>query len=122
MPVAPLDGLLDLAQVTVLPALGVDGEVALHFAEKQILAQGAAGAGDAALRIHDDVVRFHQSLLDQRKERQHDGGGVATGVRDQAGVPKVRSEHLGQAEDRMGQEIGGGVIVFVPAFVALLGP
>ena len=114
----PAENLLDLRLMAMLAdAVGRDALVALGKVRVQL--RRAARAGNAALAIDDDVVRLDPARLEQRRERQNGGRGIAAGIGDELGlresaggtVPAGRRAFCPAAPDRDGRArtTGGSV-------------
>ena len=80
-----------------------------HRARERRLARRAARARDARLRVDDDARRVDD--VRERREREHRGGRVAAGVRDQAAGRRLQ---LGQRVAPVGLRLGLRVLEAVP--------
>lgn len=97
---------------------GVGGEVVGRMHEVRGGGGRFAGAGDAGFGVGDDAVGEVDDVgAHEWSEREDDGGGVAAGVRDEAGVADGRRVELGRAVDGFGLEFGGAVGVGVVELV-----
>ncbi len=111
--------LLDLGDVA-MTAEAVGLHVLVDFAEHHLGLRIAAGAGDAALRVDDEVP--DEPGTRQGSERQQRRRGVAAGRTDQRdrGVYEgleLGTMQLGQAVDGDVEKLGDGVLESVPARV-----
>ena len=73
----------------------------------------AAGAGDAALAVDDDAVRFKVAAGGQRREAENAGLRVATGIGDELGRDDFLAVHFRQTIDglsEMGQVFVTGAV------------
>src|SRR5262249_58331718 len=77
-------GLLDLRRVAVL-ADGVGRDALVALGEVRVKLGVAAGPGDAALAVHDDVVQVDVLAGHQRGQAEDRGLRVAAGGGDQPG-------------------------------------
>ena len=93
---------LDLRDVAVSDRrVGLDA--AVDLAQVGALGRGAAGAGDAGLAVDGDRG-VGQAGLDQRREREQRGRGVAAGVGHEGGAGDLVPEQLGEAVGPVGVE------------------
>src|SRR5439155_8151858 len=77
-----------------------------------------AGASDAGFRIYDYLLR-HETRLERGSEREQCRGRIAAGVGDEAGGPYAIARQLGEAVDRLLQQLRCRMRVAVPALVEL---
>ena len=92
----------------------VGHEVLGHRDEVRLGGGRAAGAGDAGLRVDDDVG--DRAAARQRGQREQRRRRVAAGVGDEVGAGDLLAVDLGQAVDA-GAEALGRAVLAVPALV-----
>jgi hypothetical protein len=95
-----------------MPADAVRGDPLEHRRGVRARRGRASGAGDARLRVDDDVVRLDQ--VGERQEREQRGRRVAAGVGDE---PTRRGEELRQRVAPVGERRGVRVVEPVPLLV-----
>ena len=105
--------LFDLGHVAVI-ADAVRREPLARFREQDILLQAAAGAGDARLRIDDDVRRVDQLRFHERQKREQHRGRIAAGTGYEPRSGDFVAIVLGQAVDRVFQQRGRAVLIAIP--------
>src|SRR2546426_2649159 len=101
-----------LGEVAVRVPHRVGAVVRRHFAEQQLAAGIAAGAGDARGRVdHHFAGRVDEATPRQRDQRDERRGRVAPRIGDELGPSHLRSRELGQPVHRFGRqpEVGGEV-------------
>src|ERR1019366_19384 len=64
---------------------------------------GAAAAGDAALAVDDDAVRFKVAAGGQRRKAEYARLRIATGVGKELGRDDFLAVHFRQTVDRLGE-------------------
>ena len=93
-------------------------QVFVHLGKMQLVAGLAARSGCAGFGIGNDPrSNVHPACLEQRRKRQDHGGGVASGIRDQARLGNRGRIKFRNAVNRLGQCVRGGVIKTVPVLV-----
>ncbi len=84
------------------------GAVGLHVLgpvdERALLARPATGARDPRLRVDHD--RLDQTALGEWREREQRRGRIAARVRDQLGLTDALAGELGEAVDRVLEQVG----------------
>ena len=109
------EGLLDFGCMAV--RLDLVGERVLGERDVvHLVPAAAARAGDALHGVDDDVR--DQSLLGERREREHRGGRVAAGVGDKVRAADSVAVQFGQAVGGVVDELGVRVLA-VPLLVGL---
>ena len=108
------DVLLDLRGVAVGAAQGVGAEAVAGLSQELVGGGTAAGAGVAALGVHDDGVVHHHALLQDGVQAQSGGGGVAAGVGDEALALGQIPLDLGDAVHGLLGHLIVGVVQMVP--------
>ena len=108
------DVLLDLGGVAVGAAQGVGAEAVAGLSQELVGGGTAAGAGVAALGVHDDGVVHHHALLQDGVQAQSGGGGVAAGVGDEALALGQIPLDLGDAVHGLLGHLIVGVVQVVP--------
>ena len=108
------DVLLDLGGVAVGAAQSIGAEAVAGLSQELVGGGTAAGAGVAALGVHDDGILHHQALLQHGVQAQGGGGGIAAGVGDQALALGQVPLNLGDAVDGFLGHLIVGVIQVVP--------
>lgn len=82
---------------------------------KSVVSFGVRPApGNAALGIHDDVVRLDQPGLQQRGQSEDDRRGIAARIGDQLRGRNRLAEQFRQAVDDFAQPVGVGMFLAVP--------
>ena len=107
----------DLGHVAVIEHR-IDRKIPGDFAEAGAEASLAPGAAHARLGVADDSRgAIDRSSGDQRLDGEIGGGGIATGIRDQARAANPLPAEFGKPVDGFGKKAGRGVLFFVPALV-----
>src|SRR5579862_2213167 len=101
---------------------GVGGEVVGGVDEMCVGGWGFSGAADSGLGVGDDaVIDVDEASLNEWGEAENDGGGVAAGVGDEAGVADFVAVQFGTAVDGLGLQpgcsCGIGVLEFIDGAV-----
>jgi len=76
----------------------------------------ASGAADAGLGVGDKMSGVDGMRLEQGQKAELDRGGVTSRIGDDARLAHRVAVDLGQAVDRFGDQLGTGVLHFVPLF------
>ena len=108
------DVLLDLRSMAVAAAQSIGTEAVAGLSQELVGGGTAAGAGVAALGVHDDGVLYHQALLQGGVQAQSGSGGIAAGVGDQALALGQIALDLGDAVDGLLGHLIVGVVQVVP--------
>ena len=106
----PLDDLRMVAMALDAVRLEVVGSLGEQKSHLRL----AARAGDAGLAVGDQVRGVDDAGLEQRQEAELHGGRIAAGIADDARALIGVAVDLGQAVDRLLEEVGAGVRHPVP--------
>ena len=93
----------------------VGREVLVDGSEVQRLLEAAAGTRHARGGVDDDARRLDEAGPHQGGQGQPGRRGVTTGRGDERRAGQAFAEELGQPVDRVGQQLGCGVLLAVPA-------
>jgi hypothetical protein len=93
----------------------IDGEVVGHLAETGFEAGFAPRAAHAGFGVADNSGgSIGRTAGDQRLNGEIGGRGITAGIRDQPRGTDALAAELGEAVDRFGEQLGSGVLLFVP--------
>ena len=100
-------------------AQSVSAEVIGGLGEQLVGSGTTAGAGVAALGVHDDGILNHQAFLQHGVQTQSGGGGIAAGVGDEALALGQVALDLGDAVDGLLGHLIVGVLQVIPLLPGL---
>jgi hypothetical protein len=94
----------------------IDGEIVSDFAKTGFEAGFAPSTAHAGLGVADDSSgSIGYAAGDQGLNGEIRGGGITAGVGDQSGGANTLAAELGEAIDRLGEQMRRRVLLFVPA-------
>ncbi len=93
-------------------------EIFRDFAEAGFERGLAARAADTAFRVADDAAfAIDDTGFDERTQSEIRGGRIAAGVRDKLRAARFLAMEFGDGVDGLGQQMRGGMVLFIPGFV-----